>query len=429
MPLAQEYRLLDGKNISTIIQKTLNYVDARLVDHGKRVSYLVMKMAEELECYSEDEIKEIAFLALLHDIGAYKTEEIDDMVNFETTNIWEHSIYGYLFIKYLSPISRWAPAVLFHHISYNQMDGTEECAQIAQIINIADRADVFLENDKSIDKLMQLLEDSRGSRFSDEAVDLFAAAQEKHNMIGAILSPGSLTPAFPTLELTRQSTTAFVKMLICIIDFRSRHTLTHTITTTVISKETASVMNLSEETTAKLTCGAMLHDLGKIGIPLEILEFSGKLSPQAMKIMRTHVDITEKILDDCLDDEIVQIALRHHEKLDGSGYPKGLTAKELKLSERILAVSDIVSALVGVRSYKGAFSKEKTLGIIQKMAQNGYIDPEVVQTITDHFDDIIKTVRKQSAPFTEVYEKINAEYQQLIEKYKTGHNPVISTAY
>ena len=78
-----------------------------------------------------------------------------------------------------------------------------------------------------------------------------------------------------------------------------------------------------------------------------------------MNIMRTHVDITERILGGSVDSDVTRIALRHHEKVDGSGYPKGITGKDMTLDEEIVAVSDIASALLGTRSYKEAFSKER----------------------------------------------------------------------
>ena len=97
------------------------------------------------------------------------------------------------------------------------------------------------------------------------------------------------------------------------------------------STSTARILGMSEEQIRQIYYGALLHDLGKIGIPVEILEFPGKLSPQAMNIMRTHVNITEEILGGTIDPAITKIAIRHHEKLDGSGYPRGLKANELTL--------------------------------------------------------------------------------------------------
>lgn len=82
-----------------------------------------------------------------------------------------------------------------------------------------------------------------------------------------------------------------------------------------------------------------------------------------MTVMRTHVDMTEAIFGGEVDETVARIALRHHEKLDGSGYPRGLEAADLTVGERLVAVADIVSALSGTRSYKEAYSKDRVIRI------------------------------------------------------------------
>lgn len=143
----------------------------------------------------------------------------------------------------------------------------------------------------------------------------------------------------------------------------------------------------------------MLHDLGKIGIPSEILEFPGKLSPQAMNVMRTHVDLTEIILGDSVTRKVKDIALRHHEKLDGSGYPRGLKGCDLTIPQRIVAIADIVSALTGTRSYKDSFPKEKTSSILNDMAERGLIDSVIVERIVENYDVIMGAVREKATPY------------------------------
>ena len=107
----KEESIVTAGSISGLIQRTLNYVDTRLVDHGARVAWLVYHMLQEQGKYTLKEQQEICFAALIHDIGAYKTEEIDRMIQFETEEVWEHSVYGYLFLKYLTPLAEWADVV------------------------------------------------------------------------------------------------------------------------------------------------------------------------------------------------------------------------------------------------------------------------------------------------------------------------------
>ena len=219
------------------------------------------------------------------------------------------------------------------------------------------------------------------------------------------------------MELTDTECGQYLGMLIYAIDFRSQHTVTHTITTTSISCSVARHMGITPERTERIRYGAMLHDLGKIGIPVEILEFPGKLSTQAMNIMRTHVDITERILGGSVDSDVTQIALRHHEKVDGSGYPKGITGKDMTLDEEIVAVSDIASALLGTRSYKEAFSKERTLSIIREMAKGGKLNPVIISVIQENFDKIVDEVAENCSPALENYYGIQLEYRRLLTRY------------
>ena len=90
---------IENKGILGIMRRSCNYVDPRLMNHGYRTSYLVSKILKKTGKYSAVQMRDICILAMLHDIGAYKTEEISRMLEFETENVWEHSNYGYLFIK------------------------------------------------------------------------------------------------------------------------------------------------------------------------------------------------------------------------------------------------------------------------------------------------------------------------------------------
>ena len=412
--------VVNSNNISGLIQRTLNHVDPRLVDHGKRVAYLVSRMLETAGGYSEKEKQEIFFLALLHDVGAYKTEEINEMAKFETVDIWEHSIYGYLFLYYLSPLKEWADVILYHHISADHLDGVEDrIAKVSQIVNLADRVDMFWLHHPQREALDQYLYRSSGSRFRRETVDLFMETQQTHHVIEDLNSEVDLKKVMPDVVLSAKECEDYLKMMIFAIDFRSQHTVTHTITTTSISSSTARLMGMKEELVHHIYYGALLHDLGKIGIPVEILEFPGKLSPQAMKIMRTHVDITEEILGGTIAPNITKIAIRHHEKLDGSGYPRGILGDEMSLEEQVVAVADIVSALLGTRSYKEAYSKEKTLSILEEQASEGKINSRIVSIIKENFDEILAEVRDKCTPILKTYYGLQKEYERLLKKHRS----------
>lgn len=413
---------LENRTILGILRHTCGHVDVRLIDHGVRVAWLVSRLlALRGDAYTPAQRRDACMLAVLHDIGAYKTEEIDRMVAFETGSVWGHAIYGSLFLQHFSPFIALSDVVLFHHAQWSLLEEqplSPSVKELAQFISLADRADIFLHYDSGTQEaLWEQLEAGSGTAWSPDALALLRQVDALAPTDEALECDPILYGMLSTPSFSLDEVDALFKMLIYIIDFRSRHTVTHTITTTSVSKSLAELLGMDERTVDLVVDGALLHDLGKVGIPVEILEFPGKLSPQAMAVMRTHVDITEEILGDCVTEEVKRVALRHHEKLDGSGYPRGLAAEELTIPERVVAAADIISALSGTRSYKDAFSKAKTLGIIEKMANSGLIDGHIVSLISQHFDEVMAAVRLRTAPLLSAYHAIATEYEKLMGIY------------
>lgn len=411
--------LLDNAAIVTIMHNTLNYVDTRLTDHGKRVSYMVYRMLAHQAKYTGTQLRDITLLAMLHDIGAYKTEEIDQMVRFETEEVWDHSIWGYLFMMHFSPFQAMAPVILYHHTPYEKiLDIDSQVQEIAQIINIADRADTYtLENHISREGLYAFLAAERGKQYRSDVVDLFMAAHPEPVTMAEISADQGYYQALHGIPFDDAAIWALLTMNVLAIDFRSDNTAAHTITTSACSQAIATHMQLEADTVEKITTGAMLHDLGKTGIPVEILEYPGRLSPQAMKIMKRHVVMTEAILAGNVDDTLLRIAVRHHEKLNGDGYPRGLTAKELTMPERIVAVADIVSALYETRSYKKGYEKQEILAIIDRMVSDQMIDPTIVDVIHTHFEAITGHIEATREPILQHYEALQQEFDMLKNRY------------
>ena len=410
---------LSNKGIIGIIERTCNHIDPRLLHHGLRVSYLVSKLLPYLGVEEEKEQRDICLTALLHDIGAYKTEEIDRMIQFETSDVAAHTSYGYLFVRNFSPLSDLAEIVLLHHTPYESLKGKNQyrphIKKLSQLLSVADRVDMMSKHGNlSWEEMVKFLEGGSGTMFDPEIVEL---AKKLEGFLGFDPEHQKEDVYFDILyrkPFTSEEITGYLNMIIYVIDFRSRYTVTHTITTTSIAQELGILMGLDDEHISQIVCGSMLHDLGKIGIPVEILEFPGKLSPQATVVMREHVNIGERIFCGDIDESVQRIALRHHEKLNGSGYPRGLQGKELTLSERIVAVADIISALAGTRSYKEAFDKERIISIIEKMSQDGYVDQEVVKALVSHFDQIMSVTYERCQPLLNTYQEMNTEYEELL---------------
>ncbi|MEG2932382.1 MAG: HD domain-containing protein [Gordonibacter sp.] len=410
---------LSLEDVAVMIGRALNCVDARLVDHGYRVAQMFDAMLETEGSCTQRQRRALYLAALLHDIGAYRTEDIDRIVEFETESVWEHSFYGYLFFKELSPLAEYAEVILYHHMPNREFtDQGQRIRFLAQCLCVADRADVLLlgRPGLSIDEVQQALGSLCPDELAPEIVDLFVRSEHRLGTLAALREGvGRENPlAIVSDDFEVKKAMSCLDMIVHVIDFRSRHTVTHTVTTAHVAYElTQRVMD--EDEAGRVYFSALLHDLGKIGVPPSILEKPGRLDDAEMTIMRTHVVLTERIIAGCVDDGLVRRAVRHHEKLDGSGYPRGLSASQLTLPERIIAVADIVSALVGTRSYKEAYPKEKVLAILGEQRDRGLIDASVVGEVVCSFDDIMDKVAQVSEPVSAAYERVQEEYAWLLD--------------
>ena len=163
------------------------------------------------------------------------------------------------------------------------------------------------------------------------------------------------------------------------LDLRDKETEDHTQRVTDLTVQMAKMMGLDEETIIHIRRGALLHDIGKIGIPDKILLKPGSLTAEEWSVMRTHPILAYDLMAPI---EYLQPALDipycHHEKWDGTGYPRGLKGEEIPLAARIFAVVDVYDALISDRPYRKAWQKEQALDYIRSQAGT-HFDPQVVE--------------------------------------------------
>ena len=413
--------LVSTVDIYNIIHRALGCMDNKILLHGEITGYIFYSMLKAEGTYTDLELAEYTLIGILHDMGVIKTGYKDGIVQSETTNVWAHSIYGYLFLNYLSPVGDKAEIVLYHHLPY-YMHGRIKSSylKLAEYLTIADKMDVFMRMEGHGMEMDYFIRRSNIS-FSAKALGLFQTAQAKYNILEKIRTEEyvkELSNLYEKVNFTERQKKGFLEMLVYSIDFRSQQTVIHTMSTKAFALAIGRLMRVSTRDLQVLYYGSLLHDIGKIVIPLSVLEAPRRLTDEEMRIMKAHVVITDKILRGVMDEQIVNVAVRHHEKLDGTGYPLGLRAEELSSLERVTAVADILSALYGKRSYKDSFSPKKIKDILKSDAENGKICSKVVQVVISNFDMIIKDFEKERNETMEKYIQINKQYDSIYERFK-----------
>ena len=413
--------VISSKDVYEIIMKTLSIINARIMNHGEITGYIMYKMLEYEQQYTEQELVDYTMLGILHDIGLYKEDNVKNVTEFETKNLWPHSIYGFLFLKYLSPMDDKAEIILYHHLDYNRYGMIQSrYKHIIEILNLADKMDTFLHlKEENLERDYFNL--YRDIKFSGAALDLFHKAEARYGITANLVNgtyKDELAELLAKRAFSEQYKRGFLEMLVYTIDFRSEHTVVHTLATVNFAQQIGRLMRISGKDQRDLYYGALLHDLGKIAIPLNILESTGRLSDEEMKVMKAHVRITEMILEGVVDNDVLQIAVRHHEKLDGSGYHKGLTGDMLTLPQQIVAVADILSALYGKRSYKDSFSSDLIRKIMTEDADNNKINHAAVDTLMRNYDKVIAEFEKEKEGTIGLYLKIKEQYAIMIERFQ-----------
>ncbi|MDP5033251.1 MAG: response regulator [Paraglaciecola sp.] len=174
-------------------------------------------------------------------------------------------------------------------------------------------------------------------------------------------------------------------------EYKDNETGMHVMRMSHYSQVLALAIGYSEQQAENLLHAAPMHDIGKIGIADSIMLKPGKLSDEEFKIMQKHPEIGAEILGDPDSDLIklaISVSLTHHEKWDGSGYPKGLKGEEIPIEGRIVALADVFDALTSVRPYKEAWSIEATMDFLE--SQSGkHFDPYLVTVFQQNIEKIL----------------------------------------
>jgi len=184
----------------------------------------------------------------------------------------------------------------------------------------------------------------------------------------------SSEPVFKYLSATIRELT----LLADEVEKIDKYTLGHSTRVKDLSVKIATALNLSKERIEALTFASLFHDIGKIDVPNSILLKPGKLTDAEFDIMRGHPANGIKLIEKTYYQNIAEVIHQHHERLDGSGYPRGLKGKEILLEARIIAVADTYDAITTTRPYRDALSKEYAISELVKFTGAHY-DPRVVK--------------------------------------------------
>ncbi|MFU0824824.1 HD-GYP domain-containing protein [Clostridium sp.] len=378
-----EISSLEDKNIIENVSN-VNYSNHEFTHHSNRTAYIALKIGSFLNL-SKENMMRLYTCALLHDIGAANSlKPSHSSCDF----IKEHCIKGCEIIKPFPILSGISEIILYHHENYDgtgPMNIKEDDIPIeSQIIRLADLVELLYQEKlppyKQQGHITNWVISHSNTIFSRKIVDAFLKASstdtfwfdlENIGFIDFILD--EISPSLDiTLNLEHFETIASI--FSNIIDSKSKFTAVHSKGISELAFNVSNHLRYSDEKCKKMRIAGLLHDIGKVAIPSKILDKNGPLTKEEFSIIKSHVYYTSIILRkiDGIED-INEWASNHHEKLNGTGYPRKLCSKDLGEESRIMAVCDIYQALTEDRPYRKGLSTDKAFSIMSDMASSNFI--------------------------------------------------------
>lgn len=413
-------QILTAGDIVHISLKMLGSINRNITHHNIRTAYLAWKLGETIN----DErliLRDLVILSLYHTLGFFRIDNISDYnphdnnIDFfsDTKEVSSKYVFSCYYLKYMTPIGEASLAMENFTQPYNDvMKHFIYQERYKSIIYLCARvSDYLLHHDDN--NLPDDINEIAPGFFDPEYVRAFKIANKNNVLANALKDDkfaDELSPYIKSFTFETKETGMLEKLLIYFLDFKSTYTVSHAINTSCYALSLGKRLGLNPDELSELYCSAVLHDIGKIATPQRILEFPGKLTPEDMGIMRHHVNHSKRILSGNCPEQIIENVYRHHEKLNGKGYPRHIDGKELTLLQRILTVADITSALNDSRSYKEEFSTEKTKSILSNMTEEGELDPNISKFILEEFDEIV-------AEQQYLYKNLCVDFSQVLAHY------------
>jgi HD-GYP domain-containing protein (c-di-GMP phosphodiesterase class II) len=399
------------------LSQAVDLVSPLVADHHKRTAQIAYGLGMQMKL-PEAELHDLVIAAALHDVGGLTCKDRLLALDFEYRDPYGHSVMGYLLLKTFSPFRIPADIVRFHHVPWAGGEGALfdglPVPRASHILQLADRVAVLLDVTRDVleqvDGILEKIRPQAGERFVPEQVRALEALAEKEAfwLDAAYLQNINVLSRrlrWEEMRIVEDDFFGLTNLFRRIIDFRSQFTASHSAGVAAAAELLASRCGFSLTDCRMIHLAGLMHDLGKLAVPAEILEKPDKLTKEEFAVMRRHTYFTFHLLEPLkVLDVIRNWAAFHHERMDGHGYPFHLVENELPLGSRILSVADIFTALTEDRPYRQGMSSEKAYQILSDAATHHRLDRQVVDVLHANLVEVNEARRSaQSAALDEYH--------------------------
>ena len=381
------------------LSDAIGYIGIDDLYHGKRVGYMAYLVASKIGD-SQLPPNFMFDLGVLHDVGVSTTKAFKHLVGeFEWENADQHCEVGYTRLSKTPVLRPFAEPIRYHHSKWEDLSkvggitGGSAAKRQANLIYLVDRVDAMAVphyRDQTLlsatESIKSKVKSRSGVYFCPDFVDAFLDVA-RHEAFWLGLDDRSIRifeeerlSDDQGCQLSLEDLKEIAEIFAEVVDAKSVFTYEHSRGVARIASFLAKQLGLSPENRTAIEISGLLHDLGKLRIPDEILDKPGPLNEMERSIMNTHSYETFQILRRIKGlEEITHWACAHHEEPGATGYPFGLKGETLPIESRILRVADIIQAIVQDRPYRRGMSEEQTQGVLEDLISRQKIDAEVGQ--------------------------------------------------
>lgn len=375
--------------------------------HCKRVACLGVLMGKEAG-FEEEELRDFVGCCILHDNALTEFIHEELMTNEALTQIsrlagvdemkihHHHCTIGERNIRLMPFRTDVKNIILFHHENADGSGALKKTASEttlkSQILHLADILDMKYRlttlTEPEFNELREWVKAQSGKLFSEKAVELFLSSVN-YDWITYLQDKGALDYLHEELrtiifDYTDEEIHNIADLFAKIVDYKSEFTQSHSRGVADKAEFMARYYGFDKEKAIRYYFAGAMHDIGKLIVSNDILEKPGKLTADEFTEMKNHASATYYVLSQIKEmPDILEWASNHHEKLNGGGYPRGLSEKELSFEEQLMACIDIYQALTEKRPYKDGMSHEKTISIMMDMVNKGELNEKIVHDIDD----------------------------------------------
>ncbi len=398
------------------LSEALDLANLQHPRHHLRTAYIALEIATAAGM--PQHLSEQLFIAaLLHDIGALTAENEAEFQKEEVMYHERHCLLGELYIKRVPMFAPSAQIVKNHHTFWREWNESIDTPKViqAQILLLADTLEKATDYNKYIlhqeQGLLSYINSMSGTVLHPSMVELLKSIASRESFWLDLVSPkvysnllnnGPFRGVVIDLNYLRPISELFRNL----VDFRSQFTVVHSSGVAGCASAIARLVGMTETEITLMEIAGNFHDLGKITVPNTLINKTSQLTREEAAIMRSHTFYTHYILGTINGiQHIAEWAAYHHERLDGSGYPFHVDARQLSVGSRIMAVADSFAALTESRPYRGALKTTEVLSTLKEMGSKNYLDKNILRLVEENYDEIQNAKTRQQFEARKVYEQ------------------------